>query len=132
MEITNSTTASTTATSSTASASSPTLGYNAFLQLLIAQMQNQDPTDPMDSAEYMGQLASFSAVEQAVETNAKLDMLMTSTALSQADSLIGHTIASEDGGVSGRIVSLRIISGGAVAVLENGDELALGAGVTIS
>ena len=37
-----------------------TLDYNAFLQLLIAQMKNQDPTKPMDSAQYMAQLASFS------------------------------------------------------------------------
>ena len=37
------------------------LDYNAFLQLLIAQMKNQDPTKPTDPAQFIAQLASFSA-----------------------------------------------------------------------
>ncbi len=68
-------------------ATAPTVDYNAFLQLLIAEMRNQDPTKPMDSAQYLGQLASFSAVEQGVQTNAKLDALMTNSMLSQADAI---------------------------------------------
>ena len=36
-----------------------TLDYSAFLRLLIAEMKNQDPTKPMDSAQYVAQLASF-------------------------------------------------------------------------
>ena len=83
-------------------ATAPTVDYNAFLRLLIAQMRNQDPTKPMDSAQYLGQLASFSAVEQGVQTNAKLDALMTNSMLSQADAIIGRTLASADGATSGQ------------------------------
>jgi flagellar basal-body rod modification protein FlgD len=108
------------------------LDYNAFLRLLIAQMKNQDPTKPTDAAQQIAQLASFSNVEQAVKMNAKLDALMTSFALSQADGIIGHTITSEDGAISGKVTALRVISGGAVALLEDGRELALGPGVTIT
>lgn len=121
-----------TQTSQTNSNSSASLDYTAFLRLLIAQMKNQDPTDPADPAEWMGQIASFSNVEQAIQTNAKLDALMTSMALSQVDGLIGHTVTSGDGSVSGKVASVRIVTGGAVAVLENGNELLLGEGVKIS
>jgi flagellar basal-body rod modification protein FlgD len=109
-----------------------TLDYNSFLQLLIAEMKNQDPTDPMKSSEYVAQFASFSSVEQAIRTNTKLDSMLTSFALSQADAVIGRTLTSADGTISGTVVSLRIASDGAVAKLADGTELALGAGVTIS
>ncbi len=112
--------------------SGSTLDYNAFLQLLIAELKNQDPTQPMDPTEHVSQLASFSAVEQSVKTNAKLDSLLTSFALSQADSVIGRTVTSADGDTAGKVASVRIISGGAVAILEDGSEVELTAGVQIS
>jgi flagellar basal-body rod modification protein FlgD len=108
------------------------LDYDAFLQLLIAQMKNQDPTDPIDSAQYVAQIATFSGVEQAVMTNAKLDALMTSLALSQADGIIGRTIESADGSVSGRVAAVRVVTGGAVALLTDGREVRLGPGVTVA
>jgi flagellar basal-body rod modification protein FlgD len=112
--------------------SGDTLDYTAFLRLLIAEMKNQDPTNPADPAQWMGQIASFSNVEQGIQTNAKLDALMTSMALSQVDGVIGRTVTSEDGSISGKVAAVRVISGGAVAVLEDGSELPLGAGVEIA
>ena len=49
---------------STTDAKKASLDYDSFLTLLIAQMKNQDPTDPMDSSEQISQLATFSQVEQ--------------------------------------------------------------------
>jgi flagellar basal-body rod modification protein FlgD len=121
-----------TETTTSEAAKSASLDYTAFLRLLIAQMQNQDPTNPADPAEWMGQIASFSNVEQAIQTNAKLDAMMTSMALSQVDGLIGHTITSEEYGVSGTVTAVRVLTGGAVAVLEDGTEVLLGAGVKVS
>jgi flagellar basal-body rod modification protein FlgD len=109
-----------------------TLDYSAFLTLLMAQIKNQDPTQPQDPTQFLSQLATFSSVEQAVKTNAKLDDLMTSFALSQADGVIGHTVTSEDGSITGVAKSIRIVTGGAIAVLDNAQEVQLGAGVTIS
>lgn len=121
-----------TAEATRAPGASDTLGYDAFLQLLIAQMKNQDPTEPIDSAQYIAQLATFSGVEQAVKTNAKLDQLMSALALSQADGVIGRTLTSADGRISGQVAALRVVSGGAVAVLQDGRELPLGPGVSVS
>jgi flagellar basal-body rod modification protein FlgD len=127
--------ASSSNSSSSSSSSSPTVDYNGFLQLLIAQMKNQDPTNPTDSTEYMSQLAQLSSVQEAVQTNAKLDSLLSSSALSQADGLIGRTatFTTEDGQTStGKITTISIIQGGAVATLESGVQVQLGPGINIS
>lgn len=50
--------------------------FHTFLTLLTAQMRNQDPLKPMESTEFVAQLASFSAVEQQIETNTKLSDLI--------------------------------------------------------
>ncbi len=49
--------------------------YDVFLQLLTAQVKNQDPLDPMSSDDFSSQLAQFSAVEQQVKTNDLLESL---------------------------------------------------------
>lgn len=113
-------------------AAQPSMDYDAFLKLLIAQMKHQDPTSPMDPTEQMAQFATFSLVEQSLQTNARLDALLTSSALAQSDGVIGRTVTSADGTVSGEAVALRIVSGGAVALLRDGGEVPLVAGITIS
>lgn len=107
------------------------LDYNAFLQLLIAQIKNQDPLSPMDPTEQMGQLASFSNVEQTIKLNQKLDTMITVSSLTQADSLIGRVLTSPDGGTSGFVKSVRVVNGDVLATLTNGATIPLGPGVTI-
>jgi flagellar basal-body rod modification protein FlgD len=123
------------ATSSTKTKSTNSVDYNTFLQLLIAEMKNQDPTNPMDTSQYMSQFAQLSTVEQAMQTNSKLDALLSSSALSQADGLIGRTASFTDSTgatVSGKIASVSINSDGSVATLENGTRIPIGAGLTLS
>jgi flagellar basal-body rod modification protein FlgD len=133
MNVTPTSGVTTSSSNATAAAGTPdTLDYDAFLQLLIAQMKNQDPTKPSDPSQFIAQLASFSSVEQAIKTNNKLDTMMTSLALSQAEGFIGRTVASADGSVQGTVAGIRIITGGAVAILDTGQELPLNAGVTVS
>ncbi len=126
------TTQSATTSRSTAAGPPDSLDYDAFLKLIIAQMKNQVPTKPTDPSQFVAQLASFSSVEQAIKTNNKLDTMMTSLALSQAEGFIGRTVASADGSVQGTVAGIRIVSGGAVAILEGGTELPLAAGVTVT
>lgn len=117
---------------SSASEPSSTVNYDNFLKLLLAQMKNQDPTEPMKSTDYMAQLATFSQVEQTVKTNSKLDDLLASSTLAQADGVIGRTVTSADGTVSGEVASVRIFSDGAIAELTNGGKVLLGPGVVVS
>lgn len=71
------------------------MGKQEFLNLLVAQLQNQDPLNPVDDKEFVAQLAQFSSLEQAMQTNERLGLLQnTSTALNNAQvaGLIGQTV----------------------------------------
>lgn len=129
---TGSTTTGQTAANDGVSATKPTLGYDDFLKLLLAQMQNQDPLKPIDSTEYVSQLATFSNVEQGIKQNAKLDQILITSNLSQAGNAIGKVVTSADGTISGVVRSVRIDDLGATALLANGKEVELTSGVTIS
>jgi flagellar basal-body rod modification protein FlgD len=71
------------AATAAAVASTDDLGNEStFLQLLVAQIQNQDPTQPMDSSTFLTQLAEFSSVEQLIgirQDVSELDPTTTST-----------------------------------------------------
>nr|WP_264478561.1 flagellar hook assembly protein FlgD [Microvirga rosea] len=128
----NATNSSQRSAASGSNSSAANLNYNTFLKLLLEQMRNQDPTAPMKSTDYMAQLATFSQVEQSMIGNNKLDALLSSSTLSQADSVIGRTITSADGKISGEVTSVRIASDGVIAKLSSGKELVIGPGIVIS
>lgn len=123
---------STTTSTATTDTNEATLNYDSFLKLLVAQMKNQDPTDPMDAGEQMSQLASFSTVEQAIKTNKHLESLIQETSMSQAANLIGKHITSADGETKGIVKAVEINSDGLTAVLENGKEVLVTSGVTVA
>jgi flagellar basal-body rod modification protein FlgD len=123
---------STSATSASSASSATTVDYQSFLKLLVAEMKNQDPTSPMESTDYVAQLATFSQVEQSVQINSKLDNILQASVLSQAGSLIGKTVTSADGTISGTVAEVKLYSDGLIAVLENGEEIPMLPGVTIS
>jgi flagellar basal-body rod modification protein FlgD len=54
---------------------SPLANEQTFLQLLVAQLQNQDPTQPQDGIQFITQLAQFASLEQQVEMRTDLDSI---------------------------------------------------------
>lgn len=66
-----------TSTIATSSTSQPAIGaeFNSFIKLLTAQVRNQDPLAPLDSTQFVEQLATFSSLEQQVNTNTNLDSI---------------------------------------------------------
>ena len=85
------------------SASDNGADFENFLELLTAQLRNQDPLSPLDSTEFVAQLANFSSVEQLVNANTRLDQI--ATALTGADvqqyaGLIGRDVALNDASLS--------------------------------
>lgn len=72
--------------SSTTGKSSSGLGMDAFLQLLVTQLQYQDPLSPMDDKEFVAELAQFSSLEQLTEINSGIEGL---SALNQEQQMIG-------------------------------------------
>jgi len=105
-----------------------TLDKDAFLQLFIAQLRNQDPSSPQDTGEFMAQLALFSMMEQLTNMNEKLtdmnkeiDNLRLSQEMSEATSLIGRLVSvlSDGTEVSGQVEKVTL-SGDVVKIYVNG------------
>ncbi|MEJ0046747.1 MAG: flagellar hook capping FlgD N-terminal domain-containing protein [Rhodospirillales bacterium] len=91
--------ASTTGTSTTGTAATPNalaqLGanFNQFLQLLLTQVQNQDPTAPTDTSQFTTELVQFTGVQEQVNANSSLGQLIglqQSSQVLQSASLVGH------------------------------------------
>lgn len=95
---TNSVTA--THNSVTQSTTSKTMGQDAFLKLLVTQLANQDPLEPMKDQEFIAQMAQFSTLEQMQNMNRNLTTFMQgffdSQSGYQAVGLIGKTITAID------------------------------------
>ncbi|GAC1041652.1 flagellar hook assembly protein FlgD [Rhizobium sp. No.120] len=127
-----STNTSNTANNAAAASAKATLNYNDFLQLLIAQMKNQDPTSPMDASQQISQLASFSQVEQQIQTNSHLETVLQNQWISQASDYIGKQIMSADGKTTGTIKQVSVYTDGIIAETNAGDKILIQAGVTIA
>jgi flagellar basal-body rod modification protein FlgD len=113
-------------TSTTPTATAPTnplgaLGKDDFLRLLVTQLQHQDPMNPMDDKDFMGQMAQFSTLEQTTNTATAMQQLALSTQISQSITLIGHELnyLRADG---------TLATGVAGSVSVNGDQIGIHVG----
>lgn len=90
MSITGATEASLTAGASKAGQSQAKLeeDLNQFLKLLVTQLKNQDPLDPMDATEFTSQLVQFASVEQQIYTNANMEKLLNLQETSQISTMV--------------------------------------------
>ena len=101
------------------------LGKEDFLKLLIAQLTNQDPTNPMSDTEFVSQLATYSSLEQQMTMNKNLETLITQqnlTTAAQATALIGSIVSytDEDGNYGmGQVVFLDIVNGEVNLILND-------------
>lgn len=104
------------------------VGREQFLNLLVAQLRNQNPLDPVDNAEFVSQLAQFSALEGVEKLNASFADMLALEQIGQGASLVGKTVvyqqphmdAPDQGSVDG--VSLE---GGRMQLLVRGTLVSL-------
>jgi flagellar basal-body rod modification protein FlgD len=113
------------------------LGKDDFLKIFMTQLQNQDPTSPMDDKEFIAQMAQFSTLEQMTNMNSNLERFIQRQQQSQLISysqFIGKEIQwhrvneLENGAIeslegSGRIVSAQFKDESIVFMLEDGTEI---------
>ena len=92
---TTTTTSTSTATAVT-NATNDTLGKDAFLKLLIAELSNQDPLNPMEDREFVSQMATFSSLEQMQNMNKTLESMAEANKFS-AVQYIGKAVAFTKG-----------------------------------
>lgn len=103
MNVSNSTGTTSSSTTSTGTTAAKSLGKDQFLQLLVTQLKNQDPLNPMDSQAFVSQLAQFSSLEAQQNTNTKLDSLLTYQSSIQntiVSNLIGKEVSYSGSSVS--------------------------------
>ncbi len=126
----------------TTEADNSTLGKDAFLKILITQLQNQDPTNPMDDREFISQMAQFSSLEQMQNMTKAMENLLDSQKQTQLMSYTtfagkevkwhevtdkldndGKPIVNEG---TGKIVEVKFKDGAPLFVLDSGKEITAG------
>ena len=119
------------------------LGKDAFLKILITQLQNQDPTAPMDDKEFIAQMAQFSSLEQTQNMTKAMEDLLASqleTQLMSYTSFIGkevkwHELSQKEVDANGKplvlegtgtVTEIKFKDGEPIFVLEDGKEITTG------
>lgn len=118
------------------------MGKDAFMKILIAQLQNQDPTNPMKDNEFIAQMAQFSALEQTMNLAMAFEKFaeaQSETQLIQYNQFVGKTIQwhelTDDVDENGKpiieegkntIESVRFVNGSVVFTLDTGKEITPG------
>jgi flagellar basal-body rod modification protein FlgD len=106
-----------------------------FLKMLIAQLQNQDPSAPMDQKDMMSQMSQMSSVEQLGNIAQTMSSLQTNATVSQSVAMIGHKIdyLSQDGGVvhDAAVQSVALAGNSVNLVMEDGTTITPGSVVMV-
>lgn len=110
------------------------LTSETFLKLLITQLQNQDPTNPMDSDQLLQQISSMQSLQANIELQSTLKTVSLNQQLASATSFLGKTVTATNGSnpdVTGVVESVRVASGKALLKID-GTEVDLANVVSMS
>ncbi|PUU94675.1 MULTISPECIES: flagellar hook assembly protein FlgD [Halanaerobium] len=101
------------------------LGQDAFFKLLITQLQNQDPLNPMEDRQFISQMAEFSSLEKTEKLYSLLEKKLSSNQVIDNSNLIGKEITADVEGIelSGIVSAVKSSSDKILAVLKNGSEI---------
>ncbi len=106
------------------SKTSPTgqLGEQDFLKLLVAQLGNQDPMQPMDNTQFVTQLAQFDSLQRMQSVDDQMGLLLKVEQLGQANGLIGKQIEATGGSngtnIKGTVDSVNVVNGSPVLSVD--------------
>ncbi|MDP6354728.1 MAG: flagellar hook capping FlgD N-terminal domain-containing protein [Planctomycetota bacterium] len=104
------------------------LDKDSFLQLFVTQLQNQDPTSPMDNMQFSEQLASFASVEQLQNLNSSFDEMQKAQQIAQLQNVVGKEVSysyiqdGEEVRSEGVVDAVRITDAESLALI-NGQEI---------
>ena len=96
------------------------LGKDDFLKLLITQLQNQDPTDPMENQDFIAQMAQFSSLEQMTNMSTSFSKMASFITSQEATSTLGKTVELNVGDTTTRGIVEGATRGENPQILVNG------------
>jgi flagellar basal-body rod modification protein FlgD len=99
-----------------------------FLNLLVTQLQNQDPLEPMKNEDFLAQLAQFQTLEQSITMTQQNKTMLLSSTLASASTLIGREVKVQtaDGVTADGKVDSVVVKSGEAKIMIGGSEYALG------
>ncbi|MCA8998161.1 MAG: hypothetical protein KDA80_14280 [Planctomycetaceae bacterium] len=105
-----------------ASGSHSQLGRQQFLELLVTQLQYQDPLEPVGQQEFLQQLAQFSVVEGVEQLNLQFEDFLKLQTLADGANLIGREVEYQSPNTGetlrGRVEEARVVDGALTVVVE--------------
>lgn len=112
----------------------PNLGKDEFIKILMTQLQNQDPLNPMDDKEFIAQMATFSSLEQMMNMASSIDTLVQNQLVSpviQYSHMIGKEVSyqseDEETGekniLTANVVAVSQHNGWAILELDNDEKI---------
>lgn len=97
------------------------LGREAFLTMLVAQLQHQDPLNPMEGTDFTSQLAQFSSLEQQFTTNDTLEAIRNALDVKDEASLIDYIGKNVEGSTNTLVLQNGSVSGGSYSIEEDAE-----------
>lgn len=99
------------------------LNSDQFLQLLVTQLQNQDPLEPLSNEDFLTQLAQFQSLQEQIEISANTKNLLLAQSLGAASALVGKSILAVHDGflMAGRVDKVVVINGVVMLVVDGVD-----------
>lgn len=106
----------------TQAASRSQISQDDFIRLFLAQLQFQDPLEPLDNREFLAQLAQFSGLEQARQTTQGVDNLLLMSSGAQALSLLDRDVqvATDGSSVTGKVIAVNFTANGPELTVQPG------------
>lgn len=110
------------------SGQNPLPASNTFLQLLVAELQNQDPLQPMDPASFMTQMVQLEELSQLASVHSALADMAKASQVEEAVALLGRTVTytKSDGSTASGQVQQVSWQGGQVVLSIGGEAVSLG------
>lgn len=112
-----------TATNANTATQAAAISQQDFFKILVTQLAFQDPLKPIDNQAFIAQIAQFTALEQARQTNDNITSLLTVQSATQAIGLIGRTVeVNTDGGsVIGTVTTINFVQGRPLMTVRKAD-----------
>lgn len=112
-----------TAATATDTLSQSSVSQNDLFKILLTQLKYQDPLKPTDNAEFIAQLAQFTSLDQARQTNENIQALMQLEATNQSVGLISKTVevTTSTGSVVGQVTTISFDQGNPLLTIKKSD-----------